>query len=75
MEHYLKLSLRSKPSNYIILVGMNDLTSEKISKEIAESTVPLTSSLKSETYDVSVLLIIIKMDNKQLNQKDNEVNA
>lgn len=40
-----------------------------------KSTVDLTSSLKSENYDSSVLSIMIKIDKKQVNQKRNEVNS
>ena len=51
------------------------LATEKTPKAIAEKIVELALLVKKETCDVSISSIILRTDNKQLNQKGVEVNA
>ena len=46
MEDYMKLPLRNLPNHFILHVGMNDLSSEKSSMEIAESIINLACRLQ-----------------------------
>ena len=74
MEDYMKPSLRNPPDHFILHVGTNDLSSEKCSMEIAKSIINLACRLKNEIHDVSVSTIILRTDNKKLNEKGMEVN-
>ena len=69
MEDYMKPSLRNPPDHFILHVGTNDLSSEKSSIEIAESIINLACRLKNEIHDVSVSTIILRNDDKTLNEK------
>ena len=75
MDDYKKPSIRDNPDHFIIHVETNDLNSEVPPKSIAESTVDLAMSLKTESNDVSVSNIILRTDNSLLNQKGCEVNS
>ena len=55
-------------------VDTNDLFSEKCSMKIAKSSIILTCRLKNEIHDVSVSTIILRTDDKKLNEKGMEVN-
>ena len=70
----MKPSLRNPPDHFILHVGTNDLSSEKCSMEIAKSIINLACRLKNEIHDVSVSTIILRTDNKKLNEKGMEVN-
>ena len=74
MEDYMKLSLRNPPDHFILHVGKNDRSSEKCSMEIAKSIINLACRLKNEIHDVSVSTIILRTDDKKLNEKGMEVN-
>ena len=74
MEDYMKPSLRNPPDHLILHVGTNDLSSGKCAVEIAESILKLVCRLKNEIHDVSVSTIILRTDNKKLNEKGMEVN-
>ena len=74
MEDYMKPSLRNPPDHFILHVGTNDLCSEECSMEIAESIINLACRLKNEIHDVSVSTIILRTDDKKLNEKGMEVN-
>ena len=74
MEDYMKPSLRNPPDHFILHVGTNDLCSEDCSMEIAESIINLACRLKNEIHDVSVSTIILRTDDKKLNEKGMEVN-
>ena len=74
MEDYMKPSLRKPPDDFILHVGTNDLSSEKCSMETTESIINLAFKLKNEIHDVSVSTIILRTDNKKLNEKGMEVN-
>ena len=70
----MKPSLRNPPDHFILHVGTNDLSSEKCSMEIAKSIINLACRLKNEIHDVSVSTIILRTDDKKLNEKGMEVN-
>ena len=71
---YTKPSLRN-PQDYLILhVGRNDISSEESSMEIVESIINLACRLKNEMHDVSISTIILRTDDKKLNEKGMEVN-
>ena len=74
MEDYMKPALRNPPDHFILHVGTNDLSSEKCSMEIAKSIINLARRLKNEIHDVSVSTIILRTDDKKLNEKGMEVN-
>ena len=74
MEDYMKPSLRNTPDHFILHAGTNDINSEKCAMEIAESMTNLASRPKNEIHDVSVSTIILRTDDKKLNEKGMEVN-
>ena len=74
VEDYMKPSLRNPPDHFILHVGTNDLSSEKCSMKIAESIINLSCRLKNKIHDVSVSTIILRTDDKKLNEKEMEVN-
>ena len=56
-------------------VGTNDLSSGKCSIEIAESIINLACRLKNEIHDVSASTIILRTDDKKLNEKGMKINV
>ena len=68
MEDYMKPSLRNPPDHFILHVGTNDLSSDKSTHKIAESIINLACQLKSKKHDVSVSAIILRTDDKILNE-------
>ena len=74
VEDYMKLPLRNPPDHFIGHVGKNDLYYEKLPMEITESIINLAFRLKNEIHDVSVSTIILRTDDKKLNEKGMEVN-
>ena len=74
MKDYMKPSLRNPSDHFILHVGTNDLSYQKYSMEIAESIINLACTLKNEIHDVSVSTIILRNDDKKLNEKGMEVN-
>ena len=74
VEDYMKPSLRNPPDHFILHVGTNDLSSEKCSMKITESIINLSCRLKNKIHDVSVSTIILRTDDKKLNEKEMEVN-
>ena len=66
--------LKKSPNHFILHVGTNNLSSEKYSMKIAESIINLTCKFKNEIHDVSVSTIILRNDDKKLNEKGLEVN-
>ena len=74
MGDYMKPSLRNPPDHFILHVGTNDLGSDKSPTEIGKSIVNLACQLKNEKHDVSVSTIIIRADDKKLNDKGIQVN-
>ena len=74
MEDYMKSSLRNPPEHCILHVGTNDLSSEKCSMEMAKSIMNVACRLKNKIHDVSVSRIVLRIDDKKLNEKGMEVN-
>ena len=74
VKDYMKPYLRNPPDHFILHAGTNDLSSEKFSMEIAESITNLACRLKNEIHDVSVSTVILRADDRKLNEKGMEVN-
>ena len=74
IEDYMKPFLRNPKYHFILHVGMNDLSSEKSSMEIAKSIINMARRLKNEIHDVSISTIILRTDDKKLNAKGIKVN-
>ena len=70
----MKSSLRNPPHHFILHVGTKDLFSERCSMEIAESIINLACPLENEIHDLSDSTIILRTDDKKLNEKGMEVN-
>ena len=75
MEDYMKPSVRKSPDHFILHVGTNDLSANKSPLETANEIINLACKLKTESHDVSVSTIILRGDNKKLNEKGCEVNS
>ena len=74
IEDYMKPFLRNSPDHFILHVGTNELSSERsMLMKIAES-INLSCRLKNEVHDISVSIIILRTDDKKLNEKWMEVN-
>ena len=74
MADYMKPPLRNPQDHFILYVGTNDLSSEKSSMKITESIINLVCRLKGKIHDVIVSTIILRTDDKKLNEKGTEVN-
>ena len=73
MYDHAKPTIREvNPEHIILHVGTNDLNSEKTSSQISNSMIDLANSLKNETNNIHVSLIVPRNDN--LNNKVKEVN-
>ena len=59
----------------ILQVGTNDLSSDKSPQKIASSITDLATSIKNKKHDVSICNIIIRADDKKLEEKRCEVNS
>ena len=75
MHDYVKPLVRSSPDYFILHVGTNDLPSNKSPEEIARSITDLATSIKNEKHDVSISNIIIRADDKKLEEERCEVNS
>ena len=75
MHDYVKPLVRSSPDYFILHVGTNDLPSNKSPEEIARSITDLATSIKNEKHDVSISNIIIRANDKKLEEKRCEVNS
>ena len=75
MHDYVKPSVRNSLDHFILHVGTNDLSSDKSPEEIARSITDLATSIKNEKHDVSISNIIIRADDKKLEEKRCEVNS
>ena len=73
-EDYMKSSIRDPPDHVILHVDTNDLSSKKCSMKIAKSSIILTCRLKNEIHGVSVSTIILRTDDKILNERGVQVN-
>ena len=74
MTDYMEPSIRAKPNDFILHVGINDLNSNIPPDEIAKVIIDLASELKSEKSGVSISSIIMRSDKPELNKKGSEVN-
>ena len=74
MHDYIKLSVRRSPDHFTLYVGTNDLSSDKSPEELARSIIDIATSIKNEKHDVSISNIIIRADDKKLEEKRCEVN-
>ena len=73
MHDHVKPTIRDfNPEHIILHVGTNDLNSEKTASQIANSIIELALSLKNETNNIHVSLIVPRQD--EFNNKANEVN-
>ena len=75
MHDCVKTSVRSSPDHFILHVGTNDLSSDKSPEEIARSIIDLATSIKNKKHDVSISNIIIRADDKKLEEKRCGVNS
>ena len=74
IEDYMKPFLRNCPDHFILHVGTNEPSSEQsMLMKIADS-INLSCRLKNEVHDVRVSIIILRTDDKKLNEKGMEVN-
>ena len=74
MHDYVKPPTRSTPDHFILHVVANNLSSDKSPEETARSIIDLATSIKNEKHDVSISNIIIRADDKKLEEKRCEVN-
>ena len=73
MYDHAKPTIREvNPEHIILHVGTNDLNSEKTASQTSNSIIDLANSLKNETNNIHVSLIVPRNDN--LNNKVKEVN-
>ena len=70
----MEQSLRNLRYHFILHVETNDLSSENSSLEITQSIINLASQLRNKMNDVSISTIILRTDNKKLNENGMEVN-
>ena len=75
MHDYVKPSVRSSQDHFTLHVGKNDLSSDKSLEETARSIIHLAPSIKDEKHDVSISNIIIRADDKKLEEKMRKVNS
>ena len=61
MEDYVKPTIREYPDQIIVL-GTNDLASNKPPEQTAESIIGVATSLKSDTCDVLISSITVRND-------------
>ena len=66
--------LKKSPRSFHFACWANDLSSEKCSTEIAKSIINLECRLKNEIHGVSVSTIILRTDDKKLNENRMELN-
>ena len=71
---YVRLRKTIGKDQFILHVGRNDLSSDKSPEEIKISIIDLAISIKNKKYDVSISNIIIRADDKKLEEKRCEVN-
>ena len=71
MNDCVKSPVGSSPDHLILHVGTNDLSLDKSPKEIARSRIDLAASIKK--HDFSISNIIIRVDDKKLEEKRCEV--
>ena len=75
MHDYVKASVRSYPDHFVLHVGTSGPSSDKSPEEIARSIIDLATSIKNEKHDISISNIIIRADDKKLEERRCEVNS
>ena len=71
----MKLSIRAQPDHFILHAGTYDLISDSAPTEVARKVFDIAGRLKSDTCDVTISELIIRMDNLDLDKKRIEVNT
>ena len=74
MRDYMKPSLRNAPKHFILHIGINDHNIEQSSESIAQGIPNLADSSKNDYHDISMLNIVIRIENVRLNGKRCEFN-
>ena len=69
LHDYIKPSVRSSQDHFTLHVGTNDLSSDKSLEETARSIIHLATSIEDEKHDVNISNIIIRADDKKLEEK------
>ena len=77
MNDYVKPLVRSSPDHFTLHIGTNDPLSDKSSEEIARSIIiiDLVTSIKNEKRDVTISNIIIRANDKKLEEKRCKLNS
>ena len=76
VSYYIKLFCKGADRyNGILQVGTNDLISNSTPTEVARKVLDIAGRLKSDTCDVTIAELIIRMDNLDLGKKRIEVNT
>ena len=77
MNDYVKPLVRSSPDHFTLRIGTNDLSSDKSPEKIVRLiiTIDLVTSIKNEKRGVSISNIIIRADDKKLEEKRCKVNS
>ena len=74
MHDHVKPSVRGfNPDHIILNCGINDLSSEKTTIQIARSIIEIALTLKSQDNKISISVVLRRNDN--LNNKSNEINS
>ena len=73
VNDYVKPSIRAQTDHFILHVWTNDLISDSAPAEVARKVFDMAG--KSDTYDVTISELIIRMDNPDLEKKRIEVNT
>ena len=74
MKDYIKPSLKYNPDMVILHVGTNSLHSDKTTEEIAADITNLALDAKTNNSEVAISSIVLRSDDKKLNEKRLKVN-
>ena len=69
MKDYRQPFLKHVQNLSTLYVDTNDLESDKTAESIANTIIDLATSLKNDQHNASISNIILRTDNKTLNQK------
>ena len=76
VSYYIKLFCTGADRyNGILQIGTNDLISNSTPTEVARKVLDVAGRLKSDTCDVTIAELIIRMDNLDLDKKRIEVST
>ena len=62
LKDHMKPPLRENPDHFVLQIGTNDLNSDRWPELIAKSIADTGSSLKNDSHDVSVSIIVVRND-------------